>query len=362
MRSATMRANDPTCEGALTRRRSLALLLASLASALSGLGCTTYVDQIPGESGPPSDHRPLPEAPEPLDPALPLPEVLAEGLSSPRGLAKIGDLLYVADRGAGAVVELELGGTLATLAADLGTPREIATDGTALFVSDDEGGRVLRLELDGQTTELASGQLRPARLRVADGYVYWVDEGEDPGAGWVSGAIRRVPTSGGTVEDLAIDLERPRALAVSSQYAFFSDGVVPSRMWRAPIEGGQSEQLVQVDEELAFDCALDESADALYWVAYAPPWPSTGWIYRSTLDGSQNDRVVHTGPKVLRVGIDADHVYWSDIDLLARHPRTGTAAVETVALKVAVGDFLIDDGVVYYTDQQAGRVCRVVLP
>ena len=39
-----------------------------------------------------------------------------------------------------------------------------------------------------------------------------------------------------------------------------------------------------------------------------------------------------------------------------------TGPVETVAFKVAVGDFLVDDGTVYYTDQQAGRVCRVALP
>ncbi|MBW2456594.1 MAG: hypothetical protein JRI68_18900, partial [Deltaproteobacteria bacterium] len=318
-----MRGATVTKGGRLTRGRPplwpalRGWLVAGVFVAPLGNGCTTYVDQVPGDSEPPPDHRPLPEAPDPLDPADPQPEVLADGLSSPRGLVQIGDDLYVADHGAGAVLEVALDGTVATVATDLGGPRELATDGTDLFLSDDAGGRVLRLALDGQHSVLASGQLRPVRVRVAASFAYWVDEGENPGSGWVSGAIRRVSTAGGTVEDLAVDLERPRALAVSSLHAFFSDGEVPSRMWRVPLSGRQPEQLVQVDEELAFDAVVDESADALFWVAYAPPWPSTGWVYRSSLDGLQNDRVIHTGPKVLRVAIDGSHVYWSDRDLLA---------------------------------------------
>ncbi len=333
-------------------------ILALLPCAVLLGACTTIIQERPDESvEPPPDHRPLPEASDPLETTAPT--VLAEGLNEPRGMLRVGEELIVAEAGAGRLLAVHTtDGIVRVVASELGEPWAVAGDDQAYVVSDASGGRVLRVSEVDAPVVLAEAQSFPRDVVVHSGYAYWLAAGEGSGGGWSGGALRRTAVAGGgIVEELAGELFKPSGLVVSNEHVYFAVATSPSKLQRVVLAGGVAEELGTAAEE-AYDLARDEASGQLFWATRNPNWPYSGWINEASSMGGTTTRLVATQAKVSHVALDGTHVYWAFVDGVHRYRRDKTGVVEPVALAVAIGDLVFSDTSLFFSDRLSGRIYR----
>ncbi|MFR9750902.1 IPT/TIG domain-containing protein [Nocardia sp. 004] len=82
-----------------------------------------------------------------------IPTVLAAGLGSPRGLVRVGNLLYICDNGDNEVVTVPItGGTPTTLVTGVVAPTDITVSGGTLFITDRGTNQVVSAPITGTAT------------------------------------------------------------------------------------------------------------------------------------------------------------------------------------------------------------------
>ena len=127
-----------------------------------------------------------------------IPETLASGFSSPRGLAIDANDAYVTDDGGGenrgVVVKVPLhGATPTTLAAGQASPFAVTVDTTSVYWTNRKGGTIVKAPIGGGTlATIATNQVQPVAIRVDSSWVYWL----------ARGAIVKAPLAGGTTTTL----------------------------------------------------------------------------------------------------------------------------------------------------------------
>ena len=323
--------------------------------------------------------------------AVPSPDVLAEGLTDPRGLVRVGSTIYVADHGAGRIVAVPTtGGSLTELVTGLNGPWMVASDGTDLFVTERGAGNVLRVTPEGTTQVLASGQTSPGRLSVRDGYVYWVAEGTG-----TDGAILRVTTSGESFQTLTSGLKQPLGLYVSASTCYFTERApddpeqiqgtyqnepitvtvywvsAQNRVASVPATGGTPTTLYKYDDRgLAttdaayaslmsidpYDVVLDEAAGKLFWTA-----PRQRLVFQADIGSAEFSLVNYSPSGPAWIALNSTHIFWSNDAGIHRNARSG-GPFEPMAIVTTVGHFIVDETDLYWTDWQTGRLLHRALP
>lgn len=302
--------------------------------------------------------------PAPPSPRVALPTALAVGLSEPRGVALVGDTLYVAEYGAGRVVAVpRAGGPLRVVASGLGGPNRVAVAGNALVVTEREGGRVLWIDLGGAVMPIVADAVRPGEVAVAGGEVLWLDEGVDAG----TGALRAASLDGGTPRVLAGGVTRAHGLAVSSAEALFTaDAVgdakgsvfsVSSGAGAGAEAGAGGVVVVAATTEQARGIAVDGQAGVVYWASRKATGAgaSEGFIRRASVDGGSPSRFSDAPYGADRVALRGKHLYFTNYQALVRVPLAGGAR-EDLAVHTSVGGLVATDDAVYWTDPEAGKL------
>jgi len=300
-------------------------------------------------------------------PHVMLPTVLAAGLGEPRGLVLIGDELYVAEHGAGRIVAVpRAGGAARVVAPGLKGPFRLATDGSSLVASEREAGNVLAIDLGGRVTVLASGVAQPGEVGVSHGEAFWLEAGGDAG----TGALWRASLDGGTPQVLAGGITRASGLAVGASRAYVTADAFSGTKGNvfAPALAGDEADASDGDAappatplatmpDIALGIASDEGAGVVYWAARkgTSTGASEGFIRRTPLDGGKTDALTEAPYGADRVVVHQGYVYFTNYQALARVP-VGGGPREDLALHTSVGDLVVTDGAVYWTDADAGKL------
>ena len=296
-------------------------------------------------------------------PHVMLPTVLAAGLGEPRGLVLIGDELYVVEHGAGRIVAVrKSGGAPRVVASGLRGPFRLATDGASLLASEREGGNVLRIELGGRVTVLASGIAQPGEVAVSHGEAFWLEAGTDAG----TGALWRASLDGGAPHVITSGITRASGLAVGASRAYVTAdafGGAKGNVLAAALSSDEADASdgdaapLTTTPELAQGIAADEKAGFAYWAARkgTSTGASEGFIRRTMLDGGKTDALTEAPYGADRVVTHAGYVYFTNYQTLARVPVSGGPR-EDLALHTSVGDLLVTDDAVYWTDADAGKL------
>ncbi len=149
----------------------------------------------------------------------PLPEIVADGQQSPKGLEIDDTHVYWANAAGKSVVRApKAGGDVEVLAEQLKGPQGVRLDATHVYWTESGGGKVARLAKDdagGIPETVVSGQGKPWRLWIDETHVYFTNY--EP-----LGTVVRVPKDGGTIEILAQDLNSPRDIVGDDTHVYFT--------------------------------------------------------------------------------------------------------------------------------------------
>jgi hypothetical protein len=158
---------------------------------------------------------------------------LAEGLIYPRGLALGENDLFFVSASDGNLYRLpKTGGTPVVVMGGLNDPGPPVLDDSAVYVrtrpsSDDPEGNdeIVRVGFDGSDASVVvSERLGIADIGAHEGFVYYTRSGGVTSCDRPSGVVRRVPTSGGTARDIAVEQSDPALLAVDESGVYWSNG------------------------------------------------------------------------------------------------------------------------------------------
>jgi hypothetical protein len=253
------------------------------------------------------------------------------------------------------------GGPRETIADGLDAPIGLVLDGESAFVVEDAswwgGGTVRRIPLDGEAvTVVLSGLDMPGSLALDGSRVYWTEH-------WRLGAA---PRSGGPTRTLASGIEDAYfRIVVVGDDVLVVDGPLVKRV---PKGGGTLEKLLELrigGDVLALE-PQDATTDgqAIYLVDRVRG-PTANWVTRVPVDGSATTGFTKPGwaysqDCVVRVAVDAEHVYWtggSESPLFCTIERAPISGGEAVTLVDApLYDFALDAGDVYFTETQIVHV------
>ena len=218
---------------------------------------------------------------------------------------------------------------------------------------------------------LASGVAQPGEVGVSHGEAFWLEAGGDAG----TGALWRASLDGGAPQRARRrDHARVRARGGSVARVRHGGRILRregqrlrpgarrrrggrvGRRRRAP-----GDTLATMPEQ-ALGIASDEAAGIVYWAARkgTSTGASEGFIRRTPLDGGKTDALTEAPYGADRVVVHEGYVYFTNYQTLARVP-VGGGPREDLALHTSVGDLVVTDGAVYWTDADAGKLYALSL-
>lgn len=338
------------------RLYTLALVAVVLAAPV---GLAAACSSAPAATPAPDAGLALADGARPDTTPAPLPTALASGLDDPRGIAIVGDNVYVAEHGAGRVVSIpRKGGPLVVLAKDRKGPLYMATDGQVLIVTEREAGDVVRLTTAGALDVLASLEA-PTDVAVRDGAAWVLATGVDGGLG----AVWRIALGGAAPQAIVAAVDRPIALDVGAASVYFTARKVQGAAGNVfaasrDLDAGDDVQTVIATTDNARGVEVDEAAGLVYWGVTKATGAGAGhgWVDRTEFDGAATTTIAiaPTGC-VDRLRRSGGFVYFATCVTLVRVAVDAGAAQDLVT-NTTVGDFAVDGNTVYWTDMGAGRV------
>lgn len=235
------------------------------------------------------------------------PEVLADGQSYPSAITIVGQAaIWRAD---GGIKSAPLTGGPVTVLVTNASGDGLAEDDQTLVWgsgSSVEPG-VFSAPLSGGEAKNLVGDAAPNGIDTGGGLVFWADLTQN--------AIRSVPLTGGTVEDVAKLEGIPGDVVVSGDHVFWEVWTgKDAGVWRAPLAGGTAEQVVSEND---YVCSLAVVDDTVYYyhqwhVATIRQVPTTGG---NPVEVLEIPDVTKRAPDELgQMAADATHVYWIDGD------------------------------------------------
>jgi virginiamycin B lyase len=149
----------------------------------------------------------------------------------------------------------------------------------------------------------------PADVAVDADYVYWTNHHDFP-----SYSIGRANLDGTDADQsfITTDTPYPSALAIDAEHVYWTS---TNAIVRANIDGsGVEPHFIDLPYPYgAYGLAVDSGN--IYWTNF-----SYGTVGRANLDGSGVDQSFITGLNPLGIDVDANHLYWTDVDLAGSAP------------------------------------------
>ena len=147
------------------------------------------------------------------------------------------------------------------------------------------------------------------------------------------------------------DLPTPYGLAISGEQLSISTQA-DQAVWEYNISTGDIEQILSFQE---VPYGLDDS-DGLWIATRSTRWPYGGWIYKH--DGSLS-QISNSPPEAKLILGTETGVVWSSKQSIA-YMENEASTYQTLGIQTAVGDMIVLDDVLYWTDRQSGRLYRSV--
>ena len=222
------------------------------------------------------------------------------------------------------------------------------------------GDKIQRAAADGANVEdlVTFGSPRSLALDVLEGNIYWTDQDTR----W----IWRANLDGSDSEAIVqARLIRPVAIALDlGRGQIYWTDAGSNKVQRANLDGSRLQTLVSVGLHSPEGIALDVDKGKVYWSDYG-----TNKIQRANLDGSQVEDLVTTGLKIpgeLALDMGAGKIYWTDYgtDKIQRANLDGSNVEDlvTTGLRIAKGLTLdVAAGKVYWADSGTGKIQRANL-
>ncbi len=232
-------------------------------------------------------------------------------------------------------------------------------DDTSVYFTADKGANTFVGSIPkagGQITTLAPQQFAARRVRVVNGFVYWIT-GSDPSN---PGGIVRIPVSGGTAQPLtpAVYLDGGH-LAVDAQYAYWTDygdlGATSGNVYRVPCDGSGPVATLVAGVDSPYGIAVDASSLFVGLGAHAN-------VTNGTLNGAilslgklgvppvPTTVIASNQAQPLAVALDDTFVYWGDhlSGHIMKAPKGGGPAIAIVSGEGSFESIAVDDQYVYW--------------
>lgn len=303
--------------------------------------------------------------------------VLACGQSRPGTIAVDAANVYWADYGTypdsgfngynrdGAIMKVPIGGGAPiALATAQNAPIALAVRGTNVFwvncnLSQAPGGgggrgcAIMKVPVSGGVaTVLASDQTDVFNLAVDASSVYW---GVDCGTGPSCGAIRAVPSDGGTPRDLG-PAGDPVGIAVDSVSVYWTEPA-PGLIRKMPLAGGAQTTLAGTAVSGGETWSIAVGGASVYWTIMNSPSPLL-----TMSSGGGPPAGIACGASSDALALDAKSVYWTRLADGALMSSEGGGSVSgrstVVAAKQGADHIAVDDTNVYWTTGTEVRKTR----
>lgn len=195
----------------------------------------------------------------------------------------------------------------------------------------------------------------PASLLVRNGYLYWSDATQSP--------IKKISVNGGDVTSLTTLMGNPRSITLKDQYVFWIDEHTDSDsdrkiyLKRTSLDGTETVILTEVGHESfidPYDVVVDDKY--VYWVNSAGV-PRKRSIEKIPIDGGTPTTVLILDPskEVLALKGDEDYIYWEDMGNIYKVSKEGgTPVVVAEGFSYLKGNFIVDNGEIYFADDYDG--------
>jgi DNA-binding beta-propeller fold protein YncE len=241
------------------------------------------------------------------------------------------------EQGSDSVNAVDSDGSNPDLLIDIGATsylRSIAVDpqNSRLYYSDDQQSRIARASLTGANRGNVIASLdKPVGIDidVANGKLYFADQGEDPG-------IFRVNLDGSELEPLiTTGIEHPYGVALdldAGRIYLVDNGV--NAVFRANLDGSALTNLNVPDVDLPIQISLDLTAGKFYWSEIG----DVKRIRRANLDGSAAEVIVSRAtftnfsqPLGLKVDARAHALYFIDGSAIRRSNLDGSGVTTVLS-------------------------------
>ena len=286
-------------------------------------------------------------------PITAMPEVFVSGLLEPAGLSRLGDEVVVVDRGSGEVILLDSNFSLVeVLAEGLDEPERVLATESGVVVSTEGTSELWLVETNQTETLLWSGDGLIVDMGWDGEKVWFVSsagENTEAALAWV----RPADGSGGTLTTLPSE---PGGIALDQGMLYLAD-VGREQVFSYDLVSGE-EALLASPEEVPRDVVVDEGM--LFVSARSERWPGGGWVYALEPSGGTLGALSYSPPGLDRLWVDGSHVYWVSSQSITRVSREG-GTYEMLAAETRVGDFLVQDDWLLWTDRDRGDVLGVLL-
>jgi hypothetical protein len=245
-----------------------------------------------------------------LTPAVTGP-VLVSGLTNPTALALDTDTLYWTEFGGLIRKASKAGGAPITLFASQFNPTGIAVDNGTVYFGD---GVNLRSVPKGGGSSTILTAATPSQIALDATNIYWTDAISG------TGAIRKMPRTGGSPVTLATGTTSPSGIKTDGVNVYWSEFSSPGMVWKVSVNGGTPSVLgTQVNNR---GIAIDPTSTNVYWGENV--FVNAGRIDFAPANGGPPTNLVTGLNNVWDVAADGTSVFWVE-------DRTG-GVVRQVAL------------------------------
>ena len=260
------------------------------------------------------------------------PDFFGDNMISPKDMIVFQEGFLVADAGRDALLYVDE--TESYVLADVTEPRILRSGMSDLLATSDA---IYEIDEEGNALLIIDQREQPrAMVHTSEG-VFWLEENT------LFGLIN------GELTTLASDLPRPYDM-IEWEGAIWITTQEDRAIWSFTIETGMNQILTTDNIPHCFSA----SADGLWVSTRSFRWPYGGWI--SFFDGDSLSLLSESPPEAEKLLPYKDGVIWASKQSIT---YWNADPYQMLVQQVSVGNLLVVDDVLYWSDQQAGRLGRL---
>ena len=252
-----------------------------------------------------------------------------EGLNQPLGMVPFQSGFLVMDRGSSSLVYLEEGETALVAENILGN---YFSEGERLLLGADEA--IYQLDQAGEPAILLDGLVSPSAITQVNEQIFWLEEGEL----W--------SFDGSETIRIESDLRDPYDL-IYWEDALWITTQGDKAIWRYDFENAPAKIIALDDQPHRFG----HGDDGLWITTRGSRWPYAGWIV--FFDGETAQQRSQTPPEPEWILFDEEQVIWASKQSITTYVED---PYDILAIQTRVGSMMVQDGSLYWTDSQMGKI------
>ena len=265
----------------------------------------------------------------------PTTEYLYEELQKPQGLIPYQDGLLVSDESLQSIVLLQDGEQMIVMET-LPAPAELITHNDDVFFTTESTIEQLFVE-EGSSTPIVENLAAPKRITFHNDRLFWIEEG----------ALYYLDDS--QVQNLCSDLPTPYDI-IEWDGSLWITTQGDNGLWK--MENDACTLMETLDD---IPHRMTVADDTLWITTRSFRWPYGGWIV--SYDGNTTKHI-ESPPEPEHIIVWNSHVIWSSKQSITSYEQI---PYSMLASQTTVGDMVIQNDVLYWSDVHGGRIGRIDL-